>query len=132
MRLFLGIYLELKLFVNINFVFIILWWHLLINFQGVWKPKMIENPAYFEDNNPYKMIPIVSWPPEDCLLKLNSQYVGWCLFTISLYSVEHFKHLSLGVVGGGGGLCVCVLVFQVAVMKASVSGCDYIQILHIC
>ncbi len=28
--------------------------------QGKWKPRMIDNPDYFEDNEPYKMTPIVS------------------------------------------------------------------------
>lgn len=26
-------------------------------FQGVWKPRKIPNPAYFEDLHPYKMSP---------------------------------------------------------------------------
>ena len=30
------------------------------DFQGIWKPRMIPNPEYFEDNEPYKMTPIVS------------------------------------------------------------------------
>ena len=27
--------------------------------QGKWKPRMIPNPGYFEDFEPYKMTPIV-------------------------------------------------------------------------
>ena len=32
----------------------------LFTFQGKWKPRMIANPEYFEDLEPYKMTPIVS------------------------------------------------------------------------
>ena len=28
--------------------------------QGIWKPRKIENPDYFEDKEPFKMTPIVS------------------------------------------------------------------------
>ena len=89
MRPFLGIYLELKIFVNVNFVFIVLQWHLLLDFQGVWKPKMIENPAYFEDNNPYKMIPIVSWPSEDCLLKLGVRVDACSQFHCTVWNTSN-------------------------------------------
>ena len=29
--------------------------------QGIWKPRKIANPDYFEDKEPFKMTPIVSW-----------------------------------------------------------------------
>lgn len=29
-------------------------------FQGVWKPRRIQNPFFFEDLEPYKMTPIVN------------------------------------------------------------------------
>lgn len=28
-------------------------------FQGIWKPRRIPNPNFFEDLDPYKMTPIV-------------------------------------------------------------------------
>lgn len=28
--------------------------------QGIWKPRKIENPDFFEDKEPFKMTPIVS------------------------------------------------------------------------
>jgi len=28
--------------------------------QGIWKPRKIDNPDYFEDKEPFKMTPIVS------------------------------------------------------------------------
>ena len=28
--------------------------------QGIWKPRKIENPDYFEDKEPFKMTSIVS------------------------------------------------------------------------
>jgi len=36
--------------------------HMLTGFdlQGKWKPRKIPNPDYFEDNDPYRMSPIVS------------------------------------------------------------------------
>jgi len=30
------------------------------DYKGIWKPRMIPNPDYFEDKQPYKMTPIVS------------------------------------------------------------------------
>jgi calnexin len=31
-----------------------------LNYKGKWKPKLIHNPNYFNDENPFKMTPIVS------------------------------------------------------------------------
>ena len=32
--------------------------------QGIWKPRKIENPDFFEDMEPFKMTPIVSMKNE--------------------------------------------------------------------
>ena len=39
-------------------------------FQGVWSPKKIENPDYFEDNEPFKMTSIVSG-----IYRCNNKYI---------------------------------------------------------
>lgn len=33
---------------------------MLVVVQGVWKPRQIDNPDYFEEKTPYKMTPIVA------------------------------------------------------------------------
>lgn len=41
--------------------------------QGIWKPRKIENPDYFEDKEPFKMTSIVSMNEKQILS--NSAYV---------------------------------------------------------
>ena len=48
------------------------------DYKGQWAPRRIPNPNYFEDNNPYKMTPIVRTAislTANCILQVERQII---------------------------------------------------------